>query len=338
MDQQPPAPAPERKPTDLLWIYPVVLVLALALLAAGAYVAGTGHGFTLLAAGAVGLIGTLIGWPIAHNLGSRGGVSLAIKGALDPIYERFEQYSIILNEISDQQLLSEQAKSVAYREKDREALRRAIQEDLIKRDWEAALALVDEMDNRFGYKSEAERIRNEINQKFADHIRRQVQAGVSIIDRHTANQQWAAAFREADRLRQQFPTDEQVGQLAGRIEQARQAYKEKLLSDYNDHVAKKEIDAAIATVRKLDFYLSTDEATGMQESVRTLFKDKLNQLKDQFTDHVHQSRWAAAHHVGEIIVRDFPNTQMAKEVRDKLDSLKQRADEARGGAPATATA
>jgi len=284
------------------------------------------------------MIGVLIGWPIAHNLGSRGGVSLAVKGALEPIYERFEQYSIILNEISDQQLLSEQAKSVAYREKDREALRRAIQEDLIKRDWEAALALVDEMDNRFGYKSEAERIRNEINQKFADHIRRQVQAGIAIIDRHTANQQWAAAFREADRLSQQFPVDEQVGQLAGRIEQARQAYKEKLLGEYNDQIAKKEIDGAIATVRKLDFYLTTDEASGMQESVRTLFKDKLNQLRELFTNHVHQSRWAEAHHVGEIIIRDFPNTQMAKEVREKLDSLKKRADETRGAAPAAATA
>ena len=114
-------------------------------------------------------------------------------------------------------------------------------------------------------------------------------------------------------------------------------FKERLIGEYNDQVAKKEIDHAIATVRKLDFYLSTDEAASMQESVRTLFKDKLNLLKDQFTDHVHQSRWAEAHHVGEAIVRDFPNTQMAKEVREKLDSLKQRADESRG-ATATTTA
>lgn len=335
MDQQASPPFTEHKSSNLLWIYPLVLVLSLALLAAGLYLAGTGRGWTMAAAGSVGLIGVLIGWPIAHNLSGHGGIVTAVKGTLDPVYERLEQFSVMLNEISDQQLLSEQAKSVAYREKDREALRRAIQEDLVKRDWEAALVLVDEMDNRFGYKSEAERIRGEINQKFADHIRRQVQAGIVLIERHASNQQWAAALREADRLQQQFPTDDQVEHLPSRIEQQRLAYKDRLLNEYNDLVAKKDIDGAILTVRKLDFYLTSTEAGGMQDSVRTLFKDKLNQLKDQFTDSVHQSRWSDAHNVGELIVRDFPNTQMAREVREKLDSLKQRADE---GRPAAATA
>ena len=192
MDSQPSLPPTEAKSSNLMWMFPVVLILALAILATGIFLAADGYGFDVAAAGALGLLVTLIGWPIAHNLSSTGGVVTGIDRALTPVYERLEQYSVMLNEISDQQLLSEQAKSVAYREKDREALRRAIQEDLVKRDWEAALVLVDEMDNRFGYKQEAEQIRGEINQKFADHIRRQVQAGVAIIDRHMSNQQWAA--------------------------------------------------------------------------------------------------------------------------------------------------
>jgi hypothetical protein len=318
-------PAAKNAASSLNGLYPFALLLALGLLGYGGYLAYTGKTWTVAAAGAVSFIGVLATWPIAASLAAAGR---SLSGGMTPVYERLEQFSVMLNEISEQQLLSDRAKSVAYREKDREALRRAISEDIAKRDWEGALVLVNEMDTNFGYKQEAERIREDINQKFADHIRRQITAGRGIIDRHTANQQWASAFREADRLQQQFPTVEDVRSLPAEIEMQRQAYKQKLLDDYNDRVAAKDTDGAMAVVKKLDFYLTPDEGAGMSESVRNVIRDKLNQLKDQFTLAVHESRWADAYHTGEIITRDFPNTQMAKEVRDKMESLKRRADEA----------
>ncbi|HEY0007369.1 MAG TPA: hypothetical protein VGB55_01485 [Tepidisphaeraceae bacterium] len=320
----PHTPAKRASSSSLNWLYPVALVLALAALAGGAYLAYRGITWSLAAAGVVSVLGVLIAWPIAAAF---SGASRSMSGAMTPVYDRLEQFSVMLNEISEQQLLSDRAKAIAYREKDREAVRRAITEDISKRDWEAALVLVNSMDTEFGYKQESERIREDINQKFSDHIRRQIQAGIGLIDRHTANQQWASAFREADRLQQQFPTQEDVRSLPAEIEMRRQAYKQRLLNDYNDRIAAKDIDGAIVVVRKLDFYLTPDEGAGMSESVRNLFKDKLNLLKDQFTEAVHQSRWADAYHLGDVIVRDFPNTQMAREVRDKLDSLKRRADE-----------
>lgn len=320
-DQQTPAP----RAHSLSWMYLVSLVVAFGAIGLGVYLGTKGHGWAMASAGAAGLVVVLAAWPIAHQLSDKGALRTGLDSAMTPVYERLEQFSVMLNEISEQQLLSDRAKTVAFREKDREALRRAIQEDIAKRDWEAALVLVEEMDTKFGYKQEAERIREEINQRFADHIRRQVQAGIALIDRHTANQQWAAAFREAERLEQQFPTNEDVRKLQNEIEQRRQAYKQRLLDEYNDQIARKDIDGAIATVRKLDFYLTPQEGQGMQESVRNLFKEKLAQLKDQFTEAVHQSQWTEAYRIGEIIVRDFPNTQMAREAREKLDSLRQRA-------------
>jgi len=309
------------------WTYAVAFALSLVVVAVGVYLAAMGKGLTLVAAGVVGVMGVLITWPIARALSPRGALGESLEVAMTPVYERMEQFSVMLNEISDQQLLSDRAKTVAYREKDREALRRAIQEDLAKRDWEAALVLVDHMDNQFGYKQEAERIREDINQRFAEHIRRQVQAGVALIDRHTANQQWAAAIREGERLQAQFPTIEDVRKLPNEIEQRRLAFKERLLQEYNEQVSRKDLDHAINTVRKLDFYLTPNEAAGMQDSVRNLFKDKLNQLKDEFTDSVHRSAWNDAYRIGDVIVRDYPNTQMATEIRDKLESLRRRASE-----------
>lgn len=313
-------------------VFAVPAILSLAAIGAGYALRNQSIGPALLGSGVVGLIGTFAAWPIAAAVGRLHAV---VGSDLAPVHERLQQFSVMLNEISEQQLLSEQAKAVAYREKDRDTLRRAIQEDVAKKDWEGALVLVDEMDNRFGYKQEAERIRTEINQRFDEHIRRQVHQTRAVIERYTSNQQWAAAQREADRVIEQFPTNEDARRLSTGIEQSRQAYKNKLLADFNELLAKKDTDGAIATVKQLDFYLSPEEGAGLQESVRGLFRDKQAQLRDHFTDQVHRGDWAAAYRTGEVIVRDWPNTQMAKEVRDKLESLKQRAQEANGTSVAT---
>lgn len=309
-------------------LYVLALLVAIGLLGGGIAYGVLRNEWTPTFLGGLALVAVLVTWPLAVALGATGAVRSSITEALAAVYERLEQFSVMLNVISEQQLLSEQAKTVAYREKDREALRRAIQEDLAKKDWEGALVLVDEMDQRFGYKQESERIRQEINQRFDEHIRRQVRQTRDVIDRYILNQQWSAAHREADRLVEQFPTNEDVLKLKAGVEGKRQNYKEQLLSNYHDLVARKDLDGAIATVRQLDFYLTPEEGLTIQDSVRALFREKQAQLRDSFTDQVHKGEWAAAYRTGEIIVRDWPNTQMAKEVRDKLESLKQRAAEA----------
>ena len=101
-----------------------------------------------------------------------------------------EQFAVLLNLLSEQQLLSDRAKSVAFREKDRDALRRAIQEEMNKQDWDAAMRLADEIEGEFGYRTEAARFRDEIRQRQQDTVRRQIQEVVAVIDRHTRSEQW----------------------------------------------------------------------------------------------------------------------------------------------------
>src|SRR5438093_10622766 len=88
--------------------------------------------------------------------------------------ERLQQISVMLNMISENQLLSDRAKSVAFREKDRDALRRAIQEEIGRHDYEAALVLADDIESVFGYKQEADRVRREIEDKRQDELNKQI--------------------------------------------------------------------------------------------------------------------------------------------------------------------
>src|SRR2546430_139410 len=123
-----------QKPSDsspVSLVYSLALLIAAALFVAGVVLVSRHEGFTLFAAGGVAVVAVLITWPIASMIhAERSSARIRNYESLKPFADRLEQISVMLNLISEQQLLSDRAKSVAFREKDREALRRAIQEEI----------------------------------------------------------------------------------------------------------------------------------------------------------------------------------------------------------------
>jgi hypothetical protein len=309
-------------------IYPAALLIALALMVLGIVVAKKTGSWALLAAGGAGLVGVFITWPLATILYNSG---LALRERQDKYVETFnermEQISVMLNMISEQQLLSDRAKSVAYREKDRDALRRAIQEEIHKGDYEAAHVLADDIEKSFGYKQEADRLREEINKGRDAGMRKQIDAVVSKIDGLVRGEQWTAAVTEAEALQKRFPNVDQVKALTAEIETRKNQHKKAMIDSWNDAVARHDVDGSIAILKKLDLYLSTAEAEAMQETVRSVFKEKINQLRTQFSLAVQDHQWAEAIRIGETIMRDFPNSKIADEVKGAMDGLRKRASE-----------
>jgi hypothetical protein len=311
---------------SFVWVYPIVFVLTLLIFAGGIYLAATEREWTLLAAGCVSITLVLVSWPLGLAIkASREAADDHLRNQIAPVNERLQQFSESLAQLSEHQLLSDRAKSVAYREKEREALRRALQEDVVKQDWEAALVLADEMEKSFGYKQEADRYRQQINERRNEAARRQINDAISVIDRHTRAEQWQVAQREAERLMQIYPTSEQVRNLPSEIEARRLSRKRQLLDSWNEAVARRDVDGSIEILKKLDAYLTPAEAESMQETARSVFKQKLENLRTQFSMAVQDHRWQEAIQIGDTIIRDFPNSQMAKEVRDTMDALRERA-------------
>ena len=109
------------------------------------------------------------------------------------------------------------------------------------------------------------------------------------------------------------------------MENRRQQHKKQLIDSFHEALARKDTDGAIEIVKKLDLYLTPAEAESLQEAAHGVFKEKLNNLRTQFSVAVQDHNWAEAVRVGDIIIRDFPNTQMAKEVRESMDALRERA-------------
>src|SRR4028119_987222 len=110
-----------------------------------------------------------------------------------------------------------------------------------------------------------------------------------------------------------FPDNEQVKNLPNEIDQRRQAHKKQLVDSWNEAVARHDVDGSIEILKQLDNYLTPAEAERMEETARSIFKEKLNNMGKEFAAAVQEHKWQDAIRLGESIVRDFPNSRIAQE-------------------------
>jgi len=228
--------------------------------------------------------------------------------------------------LADLATLSDQAKGLIFRERELEAFREAIHEDLIRQDYETALALIDGIEQKFGYADEAARLRKDVEQSRQATLGEKIDAAVSRIQESIDRKDWGRAIREGDRVLQLFPDNPKVASLPGRIQSARSKHKRDLLQAYGDAVRKNDVDRGIDILKELDTDLTPQEAAALEESARGVFRAKLHQLGVQFAIRVTEENWPEAITVGETIVSEFPNTRMAHEVRQKMGMLRARAE------------
>lgn len=319
-------------------LFPLLLAACAILVAGGLWLAlgemGTGTtdrrnvGLVLLTVGTLSAFIGAFAFGLWHELrASRIEAANSTASNHAALADRLSQLAILLTTISEGQLLSDRAKSVAYREKDREALRRAIAEDLARNDYEAAKALVDDMDSTFGYRAEADRLRAEIAHRREDAIRRQMLDVNEKLDRLCRAEDWTGAQQEAAKFISLYGDYEPARKLPAEVESRRQAHKRLLLDRWNDCVLRHDGDAGMETLKLLDPYLTPAEAERLAESARSVLNDRKSKLRELFTAAVTRRDWAESIRIGEIIQREFPNAKIAQEVANTMDTLRSRAAE-----------
>jgi chorismate mutase len=237
-----------------------------------------------------------------------------------------------IRELADLAPLSDQAKSLLFRDRELEALREAIHEDLIRQDYRTAEALVETIQRRLGYADEAARLRKEIDRSRSATLEEKLELAVGRIGELCANHKWAQAMRESQRVLRLFPDNPKVTALPDHIKKARNDHKRELLQAYGEAVRVNDVDHGIELLQELDTYLTPQEAAALEESARGVFKARLHNLGVQFSICVTDQRWADAIAAGESIIKEFPNSRFAQEVREKMDLLRGRAAEPSGQA------
>ncbi len=282
-------------------------------------------GAILIAAGVLLIpVALLLNAVILLLLKAEANVNRLHHDALD-LMETMHRFEPMLKTIRDNSEISDTAKSIAHREKEGEALRHAIREEMYAGNWEPAVYLIDEMERRFGYKQEAEAMRHEMSQVREMTIEEKIGDAVSRIEKHMDELLWDRARVEIERLLKLFPRHERIQKLPGELNQRREVQKQKLLAEWKVAVDREEIDRAVEMLSLLDQYLTREEAQSLHDSARHVFKARLLNLGVKFSLAVQEQRWRDALEVGLQIRDEFPNSRMAHEVEDKIETLRVRA-------------
>jgi len=307
---------PPRRDGWLILLYSLLLLGGLALLAVGVIRFAKDQDIMVLAIGLLAVIVPAALYPIASALtGSAGGAG---DDESDPVLAE-------LREMNNRLLISDTAKRIAYRQRDQEALRRAIREDIAKRDFNAALVLVDEMAATYGLVEEAEKYREEIREARSKEVEKQLETVAARLREMVDKHDFEKAYHTAKKFQRIYPEHATASELPKRVLMAREQYKLNLEREFLKASEREDVNRAMILLKEMDKYLSPEEGEHFAETAKGVIGKAKENLGVRFKLAVQDKEWMQAVQTGETIIRDFPNTQMAQEVRDRLDLLRERA-------------
>lgn len=226
--------------------------------------------------------------------------------------------------MADQEQICDKIKELAFRSKNLDALRTSIDELLERHDFEGAQAAIDEAKALGMLGNDADKLQEAVEESkkagMEERIEKQVGNVQSLLDKRD----WVEANRESKRLLSNYPDHPRIKALPEKIKSARSAYKAHLLKLYGDAVRVEDVNKSYELLKELDKYLTPQEGEALKESARDVFKKRLHNLGVQFSIAIADSQWDTAIETGDEIMREYPNSRMGKEVKEKMPLLQQK--------------
>jgi len=236
--------------------------------------------------------------------------------ALENIYRGLQQ-------INHSTRISEVVKTIAFREEERESLREAVFDKLKEMNFNGAYEIVDEIAGHAGYRGLAEELRREVDQYRGATEDERLDQTISHIEALFESSQWAKASVQVESLIRAYPDSEKAKDMRQQLVDRKELRKRSLLSAWDNAIKRQETDRSLDILRELDMYLTPNEALALQEAAKDVFRTKLHNLGVQFAMAISEKQWASALEVGQQIIRDFPNSRMSSEIREKIHVLQQ---------------
>ncbi|MCA9277120.1 MAG: hypothetical protein KDA29_13955 [Phycisphaerales bacterium] len=308
-------------PAWIITIYGSAAVLSIAAAMQGF----TNNDDLYLIAGLIAFVLTLTTLPIclANRAKQDPGETQTIE--LDRIRAQIRSLSDTMSTLNETIILSDDARRVLNRRKERDLLCKAIEEDIKEHDWDAAMVLVRELAERFGYRVEAEQFRTRIESARAQTHDRAVHEAIRGLDELIAAHKWEPALSEAARISRVFHDAPQVDGLRHRVISARDRHKQAIERRFLEAARNENIEDAMDLLHEMDHLLSEHEAEQFREVARGVIGKARENLGVEFKLAVQDKAWNQAASVGERIIKEFPNSRMANEVRSMIDQIRDRA-------------
>ncbi len=242
---------------------------------------------------------------------------------LEKITADIEKSREVLLQINQSSRLSETAKAIASRDADHQSLREAVFDRLQQKDFATAGEIIDEIAHSTGYQELANQLRAEADKYHDATDIERVNQVIANIEKLFESFQWAKASAQIEKLIAVFPESEKAKAMHQKLLDKKQERKKVLLNAWDDAVKRQATDRSLEILKELDMYLTPNEGLALQEAARDVFRNKLHNLGVQFSLAVSSKQWDKALKTGEQIMRDFPNSRMSEEIREKWGILKQ---------------
>lgn len=294
----------------VLVLYGLALIVSVTLVVRGQHELGIG-----------GILLVLTLAPIAFALTSvaRGRERRRMLHLLDEITRT-------LQTVADGAVLSDDARRIVNRQHEREVLQRAIEEDIAAQNWDAAMILIRELADRFGFRSEAETMRARVEDARRQSRDVQITEAIGYLEGLIVQRRWDDAFADAARIQRLYPDAEIVKSLRDHVTKARGEVRRELEERFVQAANEERSDEAMRVMKELDPYLTAAEAEPLREQARRVIGKARDAMGAQFRSAVQDRRWTDAARLGEAIVAQFPNTTMAKEVTEMLAGVRAKAN------------
>ena len=243
---------------------------------------------------------------------------------LEKIAETLEKNRSVLKQINQSACLSEAAKTITFRDAERQSLREVVFDKLQQQDFDTTYQIIDEIAHSAGYKELAEQLRAEADGYRDATEQERENRVIAHIEKLFEDCQWAKASTLIEKLIRANPDSEKAKSMRQKLFDKKQERKKILLTAWDDAVKRQATDRSLEILRELDLYLTPNEGLALQEAARDVFRNKLHNLGVQFSLAVSGKQWAQALQTGQQIIRDFPNSKMAEEIREGMDVLRQK--------------
>ncbi len=240
---------------------------------------------------------------------------------MDNIVEMLNRNRRLLAQVAQGIRLSDAAKEIAFRDTDRMELREAIMGKLHQHDFASTFAMIDDMSRRLEYSKLAEELRVKAEKYKESTEDARIRQAISHIEELFEQRRWAVASGQIEDLIRTFPESNAVKALPQRLQEMKDRRKRDLLAAWDNAVKRQDVDLSLEILKELDLYLTPTEGLALQESASNVYKTKLHNLGVQFSLAVTENQWQVAVETGKQIIREFPNSRMAHEIRGKMDIL-----------------
>lgn len=298
--------------TALAWVFVLLYALGLAV-SVTVFVKG------MREVGAIGLLLVLTGAPLAL------GLMKVAAGRRDESL-RLEGIEASVRHLAEQSVLSDDARRVLNRDSERTLLMGAIEQDITGQNWDAAMVLIEELAGRFGYRADAEAMRQRVEEARRKTREMEITEAIGFLDGLILQRRWDDALAEAGRVQRLFPGSPRVEPLRDRVAAARAAYRDDLERRFMDAAGADQSDEAMVLLKELDQYVTPEQAESMKTMARGVIGRAREELGARFKGAVQERQWSDAVAVGEQIMRQFPNTRMAAEVREMMEQIRTKAN------------